>query len=199
MLGCQNSIIGWLCGPTGWYYKIAWFALSPLFLLVRYYYVNWGQNGLKSSFQALFISSLINQVSYNMTYGTNERLYTYPEWSKIIAWSLVFASFLWIPAFGVYRVIRNYQRGKVRYMKRVRWSINYVIKYRHGPICSKFATTGALNTIAKKGSIRSTLTYFSRLTMFYRSLLTARQKTAMLITLSKQRNSTLLPIYFGFY
>uniref|UniRef100_A0A914VDG6 Transporter n=1 Tax=Plectus sambesii TaxID=2011161 RepID=A0A914VDG6_9BILA len=94
MLGCQRSLIGRICGPTGWYYKITWFALSPLFLL------------------ALFISSLINQMSYNMTYGANERLYTYPEWSKIIAWSLVFASLIWIPAFAVYRIIRNYQRGK---------------------------------------------------------------------------------------
>uniref|UniRef100_A0A915LC92 RING-type domain-containing protein n=1 Tax=Meloidogyne javanica TaxID=6303 RepID=A0A915LC92_MELJA len=68
MFGYPRTWLGRIFGPTGYYIQGIWCFLAPLQITI------------------LFIVVLFTQISHNLTYGKDKRLYEYPNWAIGLGW-----------------------------------------------------------------------------------------------------------------
>ncbi|CAK5093508.1 unnamed protein product [Meloidogyne enterolobii] len=96
MFGYPRTWLGRIFGPTGYYIQGIWCFLAPLQITI------------------LFIVVLFTQISHNLTYGKDKRLYEYPGWAIGLGWLISIIPILLLPIMAVYNLLKFRQKRKVQ-------------------------------------------------------------------------------------
>uniref|UniRef100_A0A915M4C9 Uncharacterized protein n=1 Tax=Meloidogyne javanica TaxID=6303 RepID=A0A915M4C9_MELJA len=95
MFGYPRTWLGRIFGPTGYYIQGIWCILAPLQITV------------------LFIVVLFTQISHNLTYGKDKRLYEYPGWAIGLGWLISIIPISLLPIMAVYNLLKFRQKRKL--------------------------------------------------------------------------------------
>uniref|UniRef100_A0A914E5J5 Uncharacterized protein n=1 Tax=Acrobeloides nanus TaxID=290746 RepID=A0A914E5J5_9BILA len=94
MFGQPKNLLGKLFGPSGWYIKIVWLTVSPIFAT------------------AILIVTIMSTFTKQMTYGKDDRKYSYPTYAYTIGWVLSLLPLVAIPILIWFKVHKFKKEGK---------------------------------------------------------------------------------------
>uniref|UniRef100_A0A915D528 Uncharacterized protein n=1 Tax=Ditylenchus dipsaci TaxID=166011 RepID=A0A915D528_9BILA len=94
MMGEPKNWLTKIFGPSGQYVKFIWRFIAPFQSVI------------------IFVVTLVTQITRNMTYGKDKRLYTYPDWAILVGWVISLVPLFMLPGLVVYNLAKFKKQGR---------------------------------------------------------------------------------------